>query len=202
MKIKNSIIITLLVVCYGLTVTAQTTKVAYNDIQPNIVLAATVGDDDFKPFETRMLSKGTWEVKAIKVDKVEDKRLAWTSWVTISDNWAGTECNGFSRGWTTTFYISAVGMENINYKWSKQFPSAICRTQAIAIEKAKLWTFKLEGNSAVTFFLSAFYDVPKRPLGGGLILSLRKQQQQQQQQNTKPRSKKRLWKINTRKNHI
>ncbi len=179
MKITRLIVIALLVVCFGLTVTAQTTAIAYNDIQPNVVLAATVSDGDFKPYETRMLSKGTWKVKAIKAESVPERRLAWTSWNTISDDWAGTDCNGRSRGWTTTFYISALGMENINNKWSKQFPSERCRTQALAIEKATLWTFKLEGNSAVTFFLGAFYDVPKRPLGGGLILSLRKQQQQQ-----------------------
>lgn len=195
MKIKNSIINTtlLLVFCFSLCISAQTSDRAYNDIQPNIVLAATVGASDFKPFETRMLSKGTWIVKAIKPEGIPENRLAWSSWDVIDSNWTGADCNGKNRGWTTVFYISSVEVETNRNKTFPQFTSRRCRTQALAIEDAanKSHTFKLDGNSAVTFFLGAFYDVPKRPLGGGLVLSLTKLRQQQQQQQRQTRSKKR-----------
>jgi hypothetical protein len=185
MKINRSIVITTLVLafCSSLSVSAQVSGEPYPVIQPNIVLNATVGDG-FKPFETRMLSKGTWEVRAIKGEGTEEKDWAWTSWQTLSNPWTGADCNnGKSRGWTTTFYVSVVGVDIITNRWAIQYPSAKCRTKALAIENAKdtVSVIKLASNSAVTFFLGAAYDTPRPPLGGGLTLTLRKQQQQQRQ---------------------
>lgn len=191
MKNKNSVVATILVLCFSLCISAQIGGGAYNDIQQNIVLAATVGESDFKPYETRMLAKGKWRIKAIMPVGTPINRLAWASWNSISNetDWNGKDCDQSKRGYNTDFYVSIVGIDP-TYHWSELFTSARCRTQPIAVKNAMEREIDVKANSLVTFFLPAFYEAANRPLGGGLVLSLVKQRQpQQQQQVKKTRSK-------------
>ena len=131
--------------------------------------------DDFKPFETRVLHAGQYEVKAIRPKGAPENRLAWRSWADpFPEDWQGKDCDQQKKGWTTDFYISVLDLHTNEIKPVQQFTSARCRTKEIAVQNAEAEKFTLENLSIVTFFLSAKFDDNRYHNYGGLYLSLRK----------------------------
>lgn len=190
MKKYSISLILFFVIFLNLSVFAQNAEKSELDNLDNIVLVGTYSDPDFKPYETRLLSKGTYLVKAIKPEGVPMNRIAWASWNSL-DNWGKTDCDQEKHGWNTDFNVSVIEYNSTtNYKQLPIFTSARCRTQKLAVERAEKKKIVLANISVVTFHLSGTFGGNKKPIGGGIVLKIEKlsdraQQQEQQQQNRK-----------------
>lgn len=115
----------------------------------------------FKPFETRLLSAGTWLVQPVK-----DEGLPKELWAYSSTN---------LERFATTFYISYAGINVSLPMFYKQFPSNYFATQEEAIKNhPKQEPLKLKFVSIVTFFISTENFNDPKLIGGGLTLSLEK----------------------------